>query len=376
MREIKVAVVGIGGYGDNYIQTMKKPQREGVTLVGAVDPFVKECPLCPVYDTMDELFAHHQPDLAVISTPIHLHAEQAECAFRHGCHVLLEKPIAPTMEGVRRILKARDDAGKLLGVGFQLCADPALRAVKADADAGLFGAAKRLRAIVLYPRDRSYYARHADWGGKRRNGAGYEVYDNVLSNATAHYLENMLWMLGTPLRDLDFLTLRANDIETFDTAIVKGKAGEDAQALIAVSHAVGRAWEQRHMFRYEFEQATVCFNEVGQPGGHVVARFRDGTVKDYGQEGTGWMAPYWNMVDVLRGEAPIACTGETALLHVDALERMRAMQPDATPFPAGWVREDEGMLWVPGLAQELYRAFDTGELPRFDFTAESCEVLA
>ncbi len=372
MKKIKLAIVGIGGYGDNYVQTMKNPQREDIELVGAVDPFVKECALCPRYDTMEELFAHHQPDLVAISTPIHLHAEQAEFAFRRGCHVLLEKPIAPTMEGVRRILRARDESGKMLGVGFQLCADPVLQAMKADADAGLFGKAKSLRAIVLYPRDRGYYARHADWGGKRRNGKGYEVYDNVLSNATAHYLMNILWMLGTPLRELDFRTLKANEIETFDTAIVKGRAGEDANVLIAVSHAVGRAFEQRHMFRYDFEKATICFNEVGQPGGHVVARFHDGTVKDYGQEGEGWMRPLWNMADAIRGEAPIACTGETALLHVDALERMRQLQPDATPFPARWIEEDEGMLWVPGLAQKLYRAFDTGELPDFDFTADHC----
>ncbi len=258
----------------------------------------------------------------------------------------------------------------MLGVGFQLCADPVLQAMKADADAGVFGKAKALRAIVLYPREKTYYTRHADWGGKRRNGQGYEVHDNVLSNATAHYLMNILWMMGTPLRDMDFVTLRANDIETFDTAVLTGRAGEDAAVLIAVSHATGREWEQRHMFRYEFEKATVCFNEVGQPGGHVVARFHDGKVKDYGQEGTGWMTPYWNMVDALRGEAPIACTGETALLHVDALERMRTMKPEATAFPAHWVQEDAGMLWVPGLAQALYRCFDTGKLPSFDFTAD------
>ncbi len=368
MKEIKVALVGIGGYGDNYVQTMKNPQREGVTVVGAVDPFVKECVLCPRYDTMEELFRHHQPDLVVISTPIHLHAEQAEYAFRQGCHVLLEKPISPTMAGVQRILKARDEAGKMLGVGFQLCADPVLQAMKKDADAGLFGKAQSLRAIVLYPRDRSYYARHADWGGKRLNSQGFEVYDNVLSNATAHYLMNILWMLGTPLRDLDFMTLRANDIETFDTAIVQGRAGEDAHVLIAVSHAVGRQWEQRHMFRYDFEKATLCFNEKGQRGGHVVARFKDGTIKDYGQEGAGWMAPLWNMIDAIRDIAPIACTGEEALRHVDVLERMRQMQPEATPFPVHLIQDDDDMLWVPGLAEKLYEAFETGRLPTFDFT--------
>ena len=74
MREIKVALFGIGGFAENYVHAMEKPKRPGVRLVGAVDPFVESCALCPVYATSEALYAAQQPDVAVIGTPIQFHA--------------------------------------------------------------------------------------------------------------------------------------------------------------------------------------------------------------------------------------------------------------------------------------------------------------
>ena len=56
MHEIKVALFGVGGYAANYLIAMVWPGREGVRLVGAVDPYCKACDLCSVYDTAEELF--------------------------------------------------------------------------------------------------------------------------------------------------------------------------------------------------------------------------------------------------------------------------------------------------------------------------------
>ena len=108
MTKLKIALLGIGGFPENYVHAMEKPQREGLRLVGAVDPYVRACPLCPVYATPEELYRAFQPDIVVVGTPIQFHTEHAVEAFAHGCHVVLEKPIAATAEGARRILAARD----------------------------------------------------------------------------------------------------------------------------------------------------------------------------------------------------------------------------------------------------------------------------
>ena len=371
MSEIKVALFGVGGYGANYPYTIANPRREGVKLVGAVDPYCKNCELCPVYDTAEELYANCQPDLVVVSTPIHLHVEQAVMAFEHGCHVALEKPIAADLEGVQKILDARDKAGKLLSIGFHLCADEAILEVKKDIDAGLFGKPKMLKSIVLWPRGHAYYSRGSGWAGKRYAKNGAPIFDNVLSNATAHYLMNILFMLGEGLEEIECRTFRANPIETFDTAVVKGKTASGAEAFIAVTHAGDPDLKQDPLFRYEFENATLCFNEVGRDRGvRFVARFNDGTVKEYSEVGKGHMENFWNLIDAIRGEADVHCTGEIAARHVAAMEQMRKIQPDAVAFPTHWLCEKNEYTYVPGLVKAMYECFETCTLPNWDLSAD------
>lgn len=370
MDEIKVALFGAGGYGANYLTAMADPARPGVKLIAAVDPFVKEVGACPVYATAEEMYAHHQPDLVVIASPIQMHAEQAIEAFRHGCHVAMEKPIAPTMQEVRDILKARDEAGKLLSVGFQFCVGKMMQDVKRDLKAGVFGRLKRMRAIVLWPRGESYYRPGVGWKGRKYDAEGRPIFDSVLENATAHYLMNMLFLGETPLRDIQCQTYRANPIETYDTAVVRGTVGDDTQVTIVVSHAADPDKNQNPMWRYEFEHATLEYGGVGQQGTWATVRFEDGTVREYGRDaGDERMVSFWNMVDAIRGADTVHCTGEIAALHTETLERMRQIQPDAVPFPEKWLAHKGEYTYVPGLAEALFDCYNNDCMPQWDLSA-------
>ncbi len=370
MNELKVAVFGVGGFAANYIDALKQPRRDNVRLVGAVDPFVAEFDACPIYKTAEDLFAEQSPDLVCIATPIHFHAEQAVKAFEHGCHVMLEKPLSATVESAREIIAARDRAGKMLSIGFQWCHDPVVRAVKADADAGVFGKPVKLRSIVLYPREKKYFDRGSHWAGKKYDPEGRPIFDSVLSNATAHYLMNMLFMVSSPVDTLECATYRCNQIETFDTAVLKARAASGAELFIAVSHAAGRENEQQPMLEYTFERATVRYGARGCRGMNFTAEFSDGRVKDYGIEGRGRMEGLWNMVDAIRNGSNIGCSGEQALLHVDAIQKMRNAQPEAIEFPKKWVLDDGGMLWIPNLKEKLFECYQNRALPAWDFSAE------
>lgn len=368
MEEIKVALFGVGGFAANYPYTIAHHPDAGVKLVAAVDPFNKDCDMCPVYDTAEEMYAHHQPDLVVVGTPIHFHAEQTVDAMYRGYPVAMEKPLAADVESARRILDAQKQTGQRLSVGFNLCADPVIRAVKRDVKAGLYGKALRMRVLVLWPRGHAYY--HRGWAGKKYAPNGAPIFDSVLSNATAHYLMNMLYMLEEPIDTVDCRTYRANPIETYDTAILKGRTATGTEVFMAVSHAGDPDILQEPMFVYEFEKATLTFGGLGEKGTVFTATYRDGTVKTYdGIVGKGHMEPFWNMIDVLRGRDEIACTGEMAMLHVDAVEKLRRLQPEATPFPAAWLREKDDHTYVPGLAEKMMDCFHRVELPDWNLTA-------
>ena len=368
--EIRVVLFGTGGYAANYLEALKKPRRDSVRLAGAVDPYARDFTACPLYADAETMFREARPHIAVIGTPIQFHAEQAELAFAHGCHVVLEKPIAATVESARSLLRAQDQAGKLLNVDYQLCYDPAIRAMKADADAGLFGAPVSLRALVLWPRERTYFQRGSGWAGKKFDAQGRPVFDSVLNNATAHYLMNMLFMTGAPAENIRCATFRANPVETYDTAVMKGTSA-GADIFIAVSHALALPEKTGPILEYRYERATVRWTRLGDDHAPLTASFADGRVKTYGTIDEPYMENLWNMVDAIREGTDILCTGETALLQTMAVERMREIQPESTPFPEAWIRREENLHWVPGLADALRRCYDRQELPHWDLSASS-----
>ena len=139
-----------------------------------------------------------------------------------GSDVLLEKPISGSVADAKRIQEARDKSGKKLVIGFQWSANDAMLQFKKDADAGLYGKLLSTKSLVLWPRDFAYYNRGTRWAGKKYAADGSAIFDSIASNATAHYLFNMLWVSGkgyeaAKVGDVSFFAAKANDIETYDT---------------------------------------------------------------------------------------------------------------------------------------------------------------
>ena len=340
-----------------------------------VDPYAAASPEyarlagTPIFQSVEEFYADHTADLAVVSTPIQFHARQTVYCLEHGSHVLCEKPAAATTALVDEMIAARDRAKKQLAIGFQWCYDPVMLRLKADVDAGVLGKPVSMKGIVLWPRDRAYYRRGLGWAGKKYGKGGEPIFDSVASNATAHYIENMLWLtgpgfLGAEIADMTVRTLRANDIEMFDTIVMDARLDNGAKMFYVASHATGSDGVQNPAFVYEFEKATVRFGDLGEDGGSLKAVFRDGTVKDYGVSSPhGWSTKLAAMVSAARGdEVVLPCPAEAARRHTSAMEMIRAKNPDSEVFPAGSVRVDGDLVWVPGLKDRLVACYENCEM--------------
>ena len=201
MDRTDILLVGVGGYATYYVRELSARGAEnGARVVGIVDPYASksseyaaiQAMQAPIYDTLDEFYAEHTADLAIIGTPIPLHAAQAIYCMEHGSSVLMEKPITTVVDQAEAIIEARNRTGMKLAVGFQWCYDPAMFAFHKDIRAGVYGKMLAAKAIVLWPRDTAYYHRTTGWAGKKYDRSGNPIFDCVASNATAHYLENIL----------------------------------------------------------------------------------------------------------------------------------------------------------------------------------------
>jgi UDP-N-acetylglucosamine 3-dehydrogenase len=130
---LRIGVIGAGVMGSNHGRVLAG--LPGVTLIGIVDPLpehrIRATNMigCPVFTDLEELLAAGV-DAVTIAAPTHLHHEVALACINRGIHVLVEKPIASTVEEGRDIVEAARRAGVTLMVGHVERFNPAVAAVK------------------------------------------------------------------------------------------------------------------------------------------------------------------------------------------------------------------------------------------------------
>jgi UDP-N-acetylglucosamine 3-dehydrogenase len=130
---IRVGVIGAGIMGSNHARVLAG--LPDATLIGIVDPLdehrarATELVGCPAFATLDELIADGV-DAVTIAAPTHLHHEVALACIARNIHVLVEKPIASTVEEGNEIVAAARRAGVTLMVGHVERFNPAVAAIK------------------------------------------------------------------------------------------------------------------------------------------------------------------------------------------------------------------------------------------------------
>ncbi len=109
-RALRIGVIGAGVMGSNHARVLAG--LPDTTLVGIVDPLpahrtrATELTGCRTFATLDELIAEGV-DAVTIAAPTHLHHEVALACIAQGIHVLVEKPIASSVEEGQRNRRRR-----------------------------------------------------------------------------------------------------------------------------------------------------------------------------------------------------------------------------------------------------------------------------
>ena len=143
---MNVAVIGAGHMGRYHAE--KFARCEGVRLAAVVDADAARAAQladahgCAARSDLAGISA--DADAAVIAVPTDRHYEVALACLREGLHVLVEKPIAPTLEQADALIAAADERGVVLQVGHVERFNNAFRALAARMDRALFVEAERL----------------------------------------------------------------------------------------------------------------------------------------------------------------------------------------------------------------------------------------
>ncbi len=377
-RTVTVVLAGVVGWGRVIVGQFLDGARDlDVRLVGAIARRPERCERlrelldagAKVYPDLESFYAEgNRCDLVVVSTPMHVHRQQTVLALEHGSHVFCEKPIAATVQDALAMRDAERASGRTVAIGYQWSFSSAIQALKRDVLDGVLGRPIRLKTYVSWNRSRSYYAGRG-WAGAVKSEDGAWVLDSPVSNATAHFLHNALYVIGDSVEtsarpaDVQAELYRANAIDNFDTAALRCRTTSGVEVTFYTSHAVPSSIGPA--ITYEFEKGTV-FYSMGATN-TFTARMADGSFKVYGDPDEGRDRKIRLTVDAIRnGQRPV-CGIEAALSQLTVANGAQDAMPEIAAFPASAIRTDgnaaDPLTYVEGLQAVLLQGFDQGLLP-------------
>ena len=191
--DLSVLIVGCGSIGKRHARVLRTL---GVADVRACDPspeqrraFSAESPNVRMDDSYDAGL-RDRPDSVLICTPPEMHIPMARQAIAAGCHVLTEKPLSNTLDGIDELERLAAGSGKKVMVALCFRFHEGLIRAKEHLDSGRIGRLVSIRALMgehlpdVRPDYRSMYlATH--------NGA-FEL---------MHDLDLALWCAGQPIEE-------------------------------------------------------------------------------------------------------------------------------------------------------------------------------
>ena len=159
-------------------------------------------------------------DVVVVSTPSGLHAENVLALAPYEKHLVVEKPMALTLDSADMMIDACDRHGVRLFVVKQNRWNKPVQRLRAALEQGKFGKIVMGTVRVRWCRDQSYYDQDS-WRGTWALDGG------VFSNQASHHIDLLEWMLGEPESVYAISSTRLVDIETEDTgvAVIKFRSG-------------------------------------------------------------------------------------------------------------------------------------------------------
>ena len=235
---IRVAIIGAGGIADTHIEAYLKfkPRCE---IAGLVDIYPdKAAQKLAKYELNAKVYADHhallddvQFDLASICLPPFVHAAIAIDLLNAGKHVLVEKPMAPSLQECDEMLQAADSNQRLLSIVAQNRFKTPTMKLKKIVESGIIGPIRHAQVDSFWWRGQSYY--DLWWRGTwEKEGGGCTM------NHAVHQIDLFHWMLGMPTALQAIVANIAHDnseVEDFSTTVLfygNGSLGQINASLV------------------------------------------------------------------------------------------------------------------------------------------------
>jgi UDP-N-acetyl-2-amino-2-deoxyglucuronate dehydrogenase len=348
---LRFALIGCGRIAKRHAELLGERQIAGAKLAAVCDVVRNKAePLgtrfsVPWFEDMHRMMQEILPDVAVVLTESGRHAEHVIALARYGCDIMVEKPMALTLDDADAMIRACDAVGVRLFVVKQNRFNVPVVKLREALEQGRFGRLVLGTVRVRWCRTQAYYDQDA-WRGTWALDGG------VISNQASHHVDLLEWMMG----DVDSVFAMGATalvrIEAEDTAVVVLRFCSGALGIIEATTATRPAdLEGSISLLGEFgsvEIAGFAVNEIklwkfAKPiasDEQVMARYSVNPPNIYG---FGHQAYYEHVVDCIRNNKQQL---------VDGLEGRKSLE----------------------LISAIYESIETGREVRLRFRPSRCRL--
>jgi predicted dehydrogenase len=236
-----IGIVGAGVIGKIHANALKSIEQARVVAIAepreGAGRSLADSAGARWYPAYEEMLAEPDVDVVVIATPSGMHPDQAVLAARAGKHIITEKPMAITRDGLDRMIAEVDAHGVEMAVVFQNRFSPDMVKLKRAVEAGVLGTPVLGGAQVHWHRTQAYYEENGGWRGTWELDGG-----GSLMNQSIHTIDLLQWIMGgVAAVSANFATLN-HDIETEDTASASVVFRSGALGTIQGTTSAGKDW--------------------------------------------------------------------------------------------------------------------------------------
>jgi UDP-N-acetyl-2-amino-2-deoxyglucuronate dehydrogenase len=327
--ELRFALIGCGRIAQRHAEHINN---SGVLIAACDTDHEKADALAAKYGakayySVNDLLANEKGiDVVSVCSPNGLHARHSIQALKSGFHVLVEKPMAISVNDCGEMIKAAEKANKRLFAIKQNRFNPPVVAVKDAIDAGKLGRIYSIQLSCFWNRNPDYYAN--SWKGTKDLDGG------TLYTQFSHFIDLLYWMIGDVKNVQAFMSNFAHeDIIDF----------EDTGVIIAEfqNGAIGTINYTVNSYQKNMEGSLTIFGEKGtvKIGGQYLNELEYQNIEGFRIENLpegnkannygnyqGSMSNhdkvYENLVEVLTNNASISTNAFEGLKTVEIIEKI------------------------------------------------------
>lgn len=231
---MRFSLIGCSAIARKHAESLRRIDGAELAAVCDLDPSKAEALGraygVPSYTRYEEMLGAESVDVVTVLTPSGDHARHVLDLVKYGKHIVVEKPMALTLEGADAMIQACDEAGVKLFVVKQNRYNRPVQALRKAIEGGRFGKLVLGTVRVRWCRTQEYYDASA-WRGTWENDGG------VLANQAIHHIDLLEWMLGEAEAVSAMTSTRLVDIEAEDVAAATLRFRNGALGIIEATTA-------------------------------------------------------------------------------------------------------------------------------------------